>query len=186
MALRLETDRLILRPFQDSDLKTFVAYRSGPEIARYQGWDAPYSEEQGRTFIDEMKHQRPAVPGWWYQLAIELKSCGEMIGDCAFCVLSDSTRQAEIGYSLARAYHGNGYAAEAVSRLLDYLFDDLKLHRVRAVCDVENVPSSRLLERIGMRREAHFVQSTWFKGRWASEYWYAILRHEWLANKSSR
>jgi aminoglycoside 6'-N-acetyltransferase len=176
---------LLLRPFDNGDLEPFVAYRSDPEVARYQGWDAPYSEEQARLFLDDMKKRKPGLPGWWYQIAIELRQSGALIGDCAFCVLADYPQQAEIGFTLAQAYQGRGYAAEAVTRLLDYLFGDLKLHRVRAVCDVENMASSRLLERLGMRREAHFVQNTWFKGRWSSEYWYAILREEWAARQQT-
>ncbi len=68
---------------------------------------------------------------------------------------------------------------EAVSCLLDYAFGDLGLHRVVAITDQENKPSFTLLERLGMRREGCFVQNAWFKGRWASEYLYAVLEDEW-------
>jgi RimJ/RimL family protein N-acetyltransferase len=175
----LETERLILRPFRDSDLEPFLAYRSDPEVARYQGWDMPYTAEKAAEFIAEMKNSPPRPPGEWYQLAIELKANQRMIGDCAFCILAEDQRQAEIGYTLSRDYQGSGYGAEAVRRLLGYLFDELQLHRVRANTDAENTASARLLERVGMRREAHHIQSLWFKGRWSSEYWYALLRDEW-------
>ena len=102
-----------------------------------------------------------------------------MIGDCAFCVLTEDPRQAEIGYTLARAHQGNGLASEAVLRLLAYLFDTLGLHRVRARCDADNLASAKLLERVGMRREAHYIENAWFKGKWGSEYEYAILDKEW-------
>ena len=146
MLLMLETDRLILRPFQDSDLQPFVAYRSDPAIARYQGWDAPYSIIKATEFIEEMKRAQPGIPGQWYQIAIALKNTGEMIGDSAFCVLADDERQAEIGFTLAGPYQGYGYATEAVTALLDHLFGKVCLHRVRAICDVDNVDSARLLE----------------------------------------
>ena len=175
----LYTTRLILRSFRESDAEDFSAYRSDPDIARYQGWDAPYSIERARFFIAHMQRTQPGTPGDWYQLAIELETAGDLIGDCAFCVLADDPQQAEIGFTLARAYHGQGYATEAVRRLLDYLFVDLGLHRVRANCASENVASARLMERIGMRREAHLIENQWFKGRWSSEYWYAILSREW-------
>ena len=89
-------------------------------------------------------------------------------------------RQAEVGFTLSREHQGKGYASEAVSRLLDYAFGDLGLHRVVAITDRENERSFALLERVGMRREGHFVQNAWFKGRWASEYLYALLEDEWL------
>lgn len=179
MSFQVETDRLILRTFHHTDLDAFLAYRNDPLVALYQSWDLPYSREQGLAFVDEMKKARPGEAGVWFQIAIELKATGAMIGDCVFCPLKEDARQAEIGFSLARAYQRQGYAGEAIRRLLDYLFGELELHRVRAICDVENVASARLLERVGMRREAHFIESFWIKGQWSSEYWYAILRREW-------
>lgn len=179
MPLRLETERLHLRPFRDSDLDGFLAYRNDPMVALHQSWDVPYSREQGIAFLDLMQNRQPGEPGEWYQIAIELKETKALIGDCVFCRLTEDPRQAEIGYSLNRQYQGQGYATEAVRRLLNHLFSDLRLHRVRAICDVENTASARLLERVGMRREAFFVESYWIKERWTSEYWYAILQREW-------
>jgi RimJ/RimL family protein N-acetyltransferase len=127
----------------------------------------------------------PGAAGEWYQLALELKSSGDMVGDVGFQVLKEDHHQAEIGFTLDRAYQGQGYAGEAVRRLLVYLFEELALHRVRANCDPENTASSRLLERVGMRHEGRFVESLWFKGRWASEDWYAILRREWQARANA-
>jgi RimJ/RimL family protein N-acetyltransferase len=77
-------------------------------------------------------------------------------------------------------HQGKGYASEAVSRLSDYDFGKLGLHRVVAIADQENAPSAALLERLGMHREGSFLQNAWFKGHWASEYLYAILRDQWL------
>jgi RimJ/RimL family protein N-acetyltransferase len=177
--LILETERLWLRPLQPADVEVFAAYRSDPDVARYQGWDAPFSVAQAAAFIDAMARREPGTPGVWYQLGIELKSGGGLAGDCAFHVLAEDARQADIGVTLARAHQGRGYASEALARLLDYLFVDLGLHRVRAVCDAENLASARLLERLGLRREGHFIENVWFKGRWGSEYAYAVLREEW-------
>lgn len=180
-AFRLETTRLVLRPFRLSDAEPFSRYRSDPAVALYQGWEAPYSLEQARAFAAEMAAARAGVRGAWYQAAVELKAGGEMIGDCAFTLLAEDERQAEIGFTLAPAYQGQGYAVEAVARLLDYLFADLALHRVRANIDPRNRSSARLLEKLGMRFEGRWVDSLWFKGGWVSEDWYAILRAEWLA-----
>jgi RimJ/RimL family protein N-acetyltransferase len=179
MPFHLETPRLILRAFEDRDIGPFAAYRSDPEVARYQGWEAPFSLEQAARFVNEMKAQTPGVPGAWFQVAFELKAGGEMIGDVVFKVLAEDPRQAEIGFTLARAYQGRGYAIEAVTCLLNYLFGTLNLHRVRANCDPKNETSARLMERVGMSHEGRFVESLWFKGHWADEDWYAILRREW-------
>ena len=184
MKLSLETERLHLRSFQDDDVQAFAAYRSDPEVARYQSWTTPYPADEALLFVIGNKAATPGVPGEWYQIAIELKEGGLLIGDCVFHILENEQRQAEIGYTLASKYQGLGYATEAVARLLDYLFGELRLHRVTAMCDVRNVRSSRLMERLGMRREAHFVENSWFKGEWSSEYVYALLRWEWMRGRT--
>jgi RimJ/RimL family protein N-acetyltransferase len=178
-AVLLETERLILRSFRPADAEDLAAYRSDPAVARYQSWEAPYSLAKAKAFVDALEPIRPGTPGEWYQLALQLKASGQLIGDCAFLVLVEVSQQAEIGFTLARAYQGQGYMTEAARRLLDYLFETFALHRVCAICEVENAASARLLERLGMRREACYVESVWFKGRWSSEYGYALLRREW-------
>ena len=72
----------------------------------------------------------------------------------------------------------------AGTHVLDYAFGSLGLHRIIAIADCRNAPSWALLERLGMRREGHFVENSWFKGDWADEYLYAILRHEWLSKRT--
>lgn len=174
----IETSRLRLRSFQEADLPTFLAYRNDPEIARYQSWDTT-SEAEARVMLAEVARTPPGTPGEGVQLALALKSTGELIGDIFFLIWATDPQQGEIGYTLKRAAHRQGYATEAVGAFLDYAFGTFHLHRITAVVDVENGPSIRLLERLGMRREGHFRENVWFKGRWADEYLYAILRSEW-------
>jgi RimJ/RimL family protein N-acetyltransferase len=177
--LTLETERLILRPFEDADCEAFAVYRSDPVVARYQGWETPFTLDQAKEFVVTMREIQPGLPGEWYQWAIERRASPGLIGDCAFQVFAHDTRQAEIGFSLAAEHQRHGYGGEAVTRLLDSLLDELRLHRVVAICDVENRGSARLLERVGLRREAHMIENVWFKGAWASEYTYAVLDREW-------
>jgi len=181
---RIESERLILRHFEDSDLPAFLAYRNDPEVARYQSWDH-YGEQEARTFIRDMKSARPGVPGEWFQFAIESKETKGLIGDCALMVDEHESYGAEMGFTLAREHQGRGFASEAVSRLLDYAFEDLGLHRIIGIADCRNAPSWALLERVGMRREGHFLQNVWFKGGWSDEYYYAILKDEWFAKRAT-
>jgi RimJ/RimL family protein N-acetyltransferase len=176
---QIETPRLRLRRFTDADLPTFFAYRNDPEIARYQSWER-ISLEGAQAFIDEQKLERLGAPGSWFQFAIELKATAAHIGDCMLHVRADEPREGEIGYTLARSYHRQGFASEAVRAVLDYAFETLGLQRITASVDCANTPSVALLERVGMRRERHLIQHTWFKGRLCDEYLYAILRDEWL------
>jgi RimJ/RimL family protein N-acetyltransferase len=176
--VRLESEQIVLRRFADADLEPFLAYRNDPEVARYQSWDS-CTEREATAMIEGLKSEQPGTPGEWFQFAIESKETGALVGDCALRVEEDG-RQAEVGFTLSREHQGKGYASEAVSLLLDYAFGDLGLHRVVAITDQENKPSFALLERLGLRREGQFVQNAWFKGRWSSEYLYAVLSEEWL------
>src|ERR1700761_5565839 len=101
---RLAGERVELRRFTGADTDAFVAYRSIPEVAQYQSWDAPYPADAGATFIREMMTQQPDTPGEWFQFAIALLQTGELIGDCAACPDADDPRQVEIGFTLSPAH----------------------------------------------------------------------------------
>jgi RimJ/RimL family protein N-acetyltransferase len=175
-----ETPRIRARPFTDDDLESFVAYRQHPEVERYQSW-SDYTLEQGRSLIASMHGLQPGVPGQWYQIALEERESEGLIGDLALKVDADEPREAEIGFTLDPTQQGKGYATEAVRALLDYAFETHRLHRVIAVTDALNAPAASLLARIGMRREAHFVENVFFKGAWGSELLFAMLQREWAA-----
>lgn len=175
----LHTQRLLLRNFNASDLEAFLAYRNEPEVSKYQGWVLPYTREQGEVFIAEMKDIHAPKQGQWLQLALELKETAVLVGDVAFFIKSDDIRQAVIGFTIARPYWQKGFATEALTALLDYLFEDLDLHRVTADCDTDNTGSWRTLEKLGFRREALFVESLHIDGRYTSEFYYGMLQREW-------
>lgn len=177
--LPLPTPRLVLRRFTEADVAAFFAYRNDPKIARYQSWEG-IELAAATEFVRHQQLQEAGVPGQWLQIAIALKDTNALIGDCALKVQAHDPRQATIGGTLARRFQRQGFAAEALSCLLDALFDRLKLHRVVADVDVENTAAWALMEQLGLRREGHLRQSLWFKGRWADEYLYAMLREDWL------
>jgi RimJ/RimL family protein N-acetyltransferase len=181
----ISAERVVLRRFAEADLPTFLAYRNDPEVARYQSWRG-MSEAEGRTFIREMREAQPGVRGEWFQFAIALKPTDALIGDCALQIKAEDGRQGEIGFTLGRTHQGQGLAAEAVTALLGYAFGDLHLHRIIAQVDVRNSRSIALLERLGLRREGHFLQSFWLKGGWIDEYLYALLSSEWVAQERGK
>ncbi len=177
----LVSDRLMLRRFALRDVPAFVAYRSRPEVARFQSWDAPYPLADGESLIGAMLSEHPDTPGRWFQYAATLRSTGELIGDCAARTDAADPRQAELGFTIALEHQGRGYATEAARALLRYLFDARAKHRVHACCDARNAASARVLERLGMRREGHLRESTWMKGEWTDDLLYAILDREWAS-----
>ena len=175
-----ETPRLRARPFGPADVEEFVAYRADPDVARYQSW-SDYTLEDGRALVAQMEAIQPGQPGQWYQFALEGRADAALVGDLALQVDQAEPRQAEVGFTLAPAHQGKGYGTEALRALLGYAFGTLELHRVVAVTDALNEPAAALLERVGMRREAHFVENVFFKGAWGSELLFAMLDREWAA-----
>lgn len=179
------TPRLLLRRFRASDLPTLWAYRNDPEVARYQAWSA-FSEAALSAYISEQSTTLPFRPGGGFQFALELREAAMHIGDLFVRLLEYDHGQIEIGYTLARAYHRQGYASEAVGALFDEAFLRHGMHRAMALVDSANLASIALLERLGLRREGYFLQSFQNRGAWRDEYQYAILRSEWVERRISR
>ena len=180
-----ETERLVARSFTPADAEAFAAYRGDPDVARYQSW-SDFTIDDAHAFVESLQAEQPGVPGDWFQFALESRADGVLVGDLAFHIDEDEPRQAEIGFTLDPAQQGRGYGTEAVTALLDWAFPQFGLHRVIAIIDVRNTPSSALVERLGFRREAHLVENVFFKGEWGSEYQYAVLEREWSVRSNIR
>lgn len=172
------TAHLALRDLELSDAHRIFEYRSHPEVSRFQSWGTQ-SADAIQSYIRDLAGTEPGSPGLWYQIGIILASSRELIGDCGFRVLEAEPRHAEIGIALAPEFQGRGYATEALRALLDYLFLALGKHRAFGSVDPCNVQSVKLLQRVGMRKEAHFVRSLWFKGEWVDDVIFAVLASEW-------
>jgi RimJ/RimL family protein N-acetyltransferase len=170
---RIRIDRL--KPL---DVQAMHGYRSDPEVARYQGWQ-PKTLEDISDFISSQSEMVTPTPGQWFQLGIFLGDTPKLIGDCGIQILQGDPRQAEIGVTLDPRHQGQGLATECLHCLFDYLFSNLHLHRVICSIDPRNIASVRLVNNLGMRQEAHFVQSYWFKDQWADDLIFALLAHEW-------
>ena len=183
---RLVTPRLVIRRFAATDAEAFARYRSLPEVARYQSWDAPYPVERARAFVDWMAEHHPDEPGEWYQLAIATRAApASLVGDCVLRPRAEEPLVADIGFTLDPAAQGRGFATEAVGALLRYLFEDRGKHKVCAECDTRNEASWRLLERLGFRREGELRESFHDGPAWASEYLYGLLAEEWLSRSAA-
>ncbi|WP_055481445.1 GNAT family N-acetyltransferase [Sphaerimonospora mesophila] len=179
----LITERLVLRPFTDDDFDDVYAYHSRPEVARYLYWEAR-DREQVRTALERMTTQTTLTEeGQLLLLAVYWPEAGAVVGQVNLEWLSQENRQGETGFVFNPDYHGKGLAREAAEVMLRLGFEELGLHRVIGRCDPRNEPSWRLMERLGMRREAHFVQNEIFKGEWGDEYVYAMLAEEWRTRR---
>jgi RimJ/RimL family protein N-acetyltransferase len=170
---QLCTDRLVIRPFRPKDIDAFVAYRSDPDVARYQSWDV-YGRAHAESFVADMTALHPGVPGRWFQFAVADRSTDVLLGDTALCVDAEDPSHAELGFTFARANWGMGYATEAVRATIGYAFERLGVDVVLAVTNARNAPSIALLDRIGMKlvSTAHVE----FKGAWCNELTYERRR----------
>ena len=178
----IRTEHLILRALELDDAARIYEYRSSPEVSRFQSWGV-HDIEEIRSCIAGLSTAAPGTPGVWYQVGIVLVPNGNLIGDCAFRVLESEPRQAEFGITLDTAFQRRGYATQALGALLDYLLIALGKHRVFASVDPRNERSVQLMERVGLRKEAHFIKSLWFRGKWVDDLVFAILASEWSSKK---
>lgn len=176
----IKTRRLVLRPFQESDLDAFADIQGREDVARYL-YTGPRTRDEVEVLLRERVGQGAIEkPGDSLRLAVTLADSGTLIGDVVLVWRSAEHSSGEIGYVFHPDHHGHGYAGEAAIQVLRLGFEGLGLHRVYAELDADNRPSGRLLERLGMRFEGRFRESEFVKGRWVDAAVYAMLRDEWL------
>jgi RimJ/RimL family protein N-acetyltransferase len=177
-SLRIETPRLLMKPLQLQDTQGMYAYRSDPAVTRYQSWQ-PVREEEVEAFILKYGNDSINVVDSWCQLGVYRKATQELIGDVGMHFLPPDAQQVELGFTISPRHQRQGYAAEAVDALLSYLFGSLNKYRIMASVDPRNTASIALLEKVGMRKEAHHIQSVWTPEGWGDDMIYAVLREEW-------
>ena len=179
--VRLETERFVLRDAQLGDADAMIGYTTDPEVCRYMIW-GPNTPDQTR---DHLQHRVSALQSETARRAFELliveKATGEVIGGAGLRVPDSDDLDGSLGYVLARSRWGQGIMPEACAKLLEVAFGWFGLHRVWASTDAENLASQRVLEKLGMRREAHFVQNQLVKGQYRDTRVYALTESEYWA-----
>jgi RimJ/RimL family protein N-acetyltransferase len=179
----IRTARLLLRLYTPDDLDDVYDIQSRPDVTRYLYW-GPRDREQARESLKKkIDSSRLVDEGDDLTLAVVLPETGKVIGDVLLMWISREHRQGEIGYVFHPDHAGHGYATEAAEVMLRLGFDGLGLHRITGRLDGRNTPSARVLERLGMRREAHLRQNEIVKGEWTDEVIYAMLAEEWRARR---
>ena len=180
----IRTERLLLRAFTQDDFADVHAYAIEEEVVRYMDWGPNTLEETqfflGRSFEAQLRWPRSDV-----NLAVQHLADGKVIGAIRLGVNNEATRTGDLGYSIASAYWRQGIGTEAARAMLRAGFEVLGLHRIWAECDVRNAGSWGIMEKLGMRREAHFRQDKRGRGGWRDSYLYALLADEWAATRSA-
>lgn len=175
------TARLHLRPFGEQDLADLYAFHSRPEVTRFLYWEARTLTETQAVLARKQTETSLMDEGARLSLAVVLSATARVIGEVSLVWRSQEHQQGEVGFVFNPDFGGHGYATEATQVMLTLGFGELELHRIYGRCDPRNTASAKLMERVGMQREAHFRHNEIFKGEWGDEWIYAILQDEWLA-----
>ena len=178
----LTSNRIELRSIIISDKYDIFQYRSDPEVYKYQTWK-PKTIDEIEEFINSKIVSEPNIEGTWMQFAVCNKDDNKVIGDCGIHFLPEAPEQVEIGITIGRANQGRGMASEALNLIFEYIFHKLQKHRIIASVDPENTSSMKLMEKMKMRKEAHFKKSILINGEWVNDVIYAILAEEWNNKK---
>jgi len=175
--MKINTDRLILREFKYDDLSAVHKYASNPEVVKYFEW-GPNSEKETKEFINKASEAQYKDSRLKYELAVTIDE--KLIGGCNITITDKNNRQAFIGYCFNKDYWGQGYATETAEALLDFGFNKLKMHRIFATCDVDNVGSRKVLKKVGMKKEGYLREHKKIDGEWRDSYLYSILEGEYF------
>lgn len=181
----LSTRRLILRPLRTGDAETMYRYRSRPDVSRYQVW-RPADTAEVRTFIEKLSGLAPGVRGTWFSMAMTLRENGIMIGDVGLHFPETESTQVEVGITLAPTFRRRGLAAEALTAVCRFAFETMGKDRVYASVDPRNKASIRLLERVGMQKEAFFPASMVIRGELVDDAIYAVRKADFRPEPGGR
>ena len=183
LELPIESDRLVIRALSLEDFDRHYAMYSNPDVVRYLYY-GPMDATAARTHLARRSTAELPFEGSFLNLGVEVRGEGLLIGEVALGVVSTVHRVCEVGYVFDPRWFGHGYATEASAVMVELAFGRLNAHRVIGRIDGRNSASRRVLERLGMRQEAHFRENEFVKGQWTDEVVYAVLEDEWRARRN--
>lgn len=172
----LETERLILRKVTLKDIEDMYLYGSDEEVSKYVTWDTHKTISDTKGFVEFVlnKYKNKQVAPW----GIEYKENGNFIGTIDFVWWQPNHKTAEIGYVISKDYWGKGLTTEAVKEIVRFGFNQMDLVRIQARCFVENIGSSRVMEKSGMKFEGIIRKGMFVKGKHQDLKIYSILKEE--------
>lgn len=179
----LRTERLHLRELRRDDWQAIHCYARDPEVVRHLDW-GPNTEEQTKSELDEAIARRASIPRLDFFLVVVLRQSDQVVGGCGLTIAKGNAQTATLGYTLNKDHWGKGYATESATAMVRFGFERLHLHRITANCDVLNVESIRVLEKLGMKREGQLRHDRYHLGRWRDTLVYGILAHELVPSDS--
>jgi len=178
LSLPIDSGEIRLRALVESDFADHARLFGQPDVVRYLYEDVLEGEELRTHFEKRLWTGLPAE-GEWANLAVVADD--QFLGEIGFGVSDATHRTCEVGYVFLPESGGRGFATQATRATVQLCFDVLNAHRVIARLDARNERSAALAERLGFRREAHYVENEYVKGEWTDEVVYAVLAREWVS-----
>ena len=180
--VRLETERLILRQTSITDAEQmFNNWASDPEVTKYLHWLPHSNIEVTKGLLENWDGQNKKLD--YYHWGMVLKETGQIIGTCGTFGANEKNNSTDLGYCMSRAYWGKGYMSEAVTAIIEYLFNTVGLNRIAACHDPENVGSGRVMQKCGMSFEGIHRQANYCDRRGFYDLaHYAILKSDFEKN----
>lgn len=184
--LPIATDRLMLRPFERKDVDLVTRYHLLPAVQRYLVRPTRYPEDVAGA-VEIMRSQVGLQrPGDTLTLAMERRGDSALIGHVSLKWADATAGQGELYFAIDPAHAGSGYLTEALTAVLDLAFAHFHIHRVFVRCDGRNHHSIKLMQKLGMRLEAHYREHALFQGEWDEELHFAVLDREWQSTSKVR
>lgn len=176
----LQTNRLNLRQFLVTDLDKIHELLSLPETDQFNTLGIPPTIKATQGIVNEWLMEQDAIPRTSYIFCIDNNEINQFIGLIALNLGKPNFRTAEVWYKIHVDFWRQGYATEALNKLLKFGFNELKLHRIEAGCAVENIASGKVLEKVGMIKEGIKRKKLPVRGEWKDNFFYAILEEDFL------
>jgi RimJ/RimL family protein N-acetyltransferase len=184
--LPIHTERLVLRAYGPDDFDALHAIVSRADVNRFLYTEPREHDETVELLQRKLGNTELLDEDDQISAAVCLRATGELVGDQMLRWVSKEHRTGEIGFMFHPDHHGRGYATESAQPLIDFGFAVAGFHRIIGRLDDRNFASARVLEKLGMRREALLIENELVKGEWQSEIDYAILEREWRAQRDLR
>ncbi|NQX81850.1 MAG: GNAT family N-acetyltransferase [Flavobacteriaceae bacterium] len=162
--IKIETERLIIREYKESDWEFVHLYGQQGDILIYEVW-GPNTEEQTKAFIEKSINERKENPRREFELCVTLKSSLKLIGGCGFRIKKENNKRGDFGFIINPDYWNKGYATEASKGLLDFMIENHGITEIEATCDVFNLASKRVLEKCGLIKIKKIKNDKEIKGR---------------------
>jgi len=179
LRLPIETGHLVLRPFERSDLDAVRRYHTLPSVQRYVERPTRYEEDVAAALAIMRSQVELHRPGETLTLAMVCKGDQQLVGHVSLKWSDATAGQGELRFAIDPAHSGKGYLTQALTALVDLAFDHFRIHRLMVRCDGRSHHSIKLMQKLGMRLEAHYREHALFQGEWDEELHFAMLDREW-------